>query len=172
MAIEIKPFVGAAGLRFGMTRDETTGVFGEEYTEFRRVPDSPVVHDYEHDGIQLNFDNNNRLEFIEIFPEAQPFLNGIDMCSLDAKSLRALLGGRTSVVSVSEGFRLPAFGVAVYAPETMVEAVAVHCKDYYSDARSSPGSRVLEVPDPGSSGSSSDPDPGSFGFSQRNNVGR
>lgn len=71
MSWEISPFVGVGPIKFGMTRSEVRQVLLEEPRMIPKEPGQPLVEQYGAAGVQAYYDSSDRLEFLEVTPEAE-----------------------------------------------------------------------------------------------------
>lgn len=132
----VKPFVGVGELRFGLPRDRFREILGSASSSFSRG-EHPAIHTDAFDaiGIQLSFDPEGCLEFVELYPPARvAYLgiallgNGHSLLALTAElAARNLIGTKDDV-----GFDYPTAGFGLFTRDnTTIEAVSVYPSGYY-----------------------------------------
>ena len=76
--VGIIPHLGLSFIRFGMTRGECRALVGTVFTSFSRNGGAFLEVDMFDDfGVQLNFDMNNMLEFLEVSSPGQVEFGGV-----------------------------------------------------------------------------------------------
>lgn len=136
--MEIEPFVGVGPLSFGAPRAQVREFVGQKFTAFSRAgTPRHEVDDYGDLGLQTSFDENEKLELIELAPPSCPRFAGIELLSRDLRSLADELRNRgTEGIEDDVGMDFPSGGFGLYAPQGKVESVAVYRRGYYEgDAR-------------------------------------
>jgi hypothetical protein len=128
-------FQGLGDIRFGMNRDDIRSLLGEEYTTFSRAGNVvPEIDSYDNIGLQLNYDENDKLEFIEAFLPANPIYDNITFLGRqpDAVHQDMISKGMTAIQD-DVGYDFPDLGFGIYVREDTVEAVSIYRKGYYDD---------------------------------------
>ncbi|WP_434596757.1 hypothetical protein [Streptomyces sp. A5-4] len=136
MAYEIQSGQGVDVARFGEGREELRRRLGE-HASFRRTPASSPVDHYVEKGLQLSFDKNDALEFIELTPLADVRYEGISLLGRPYGEVLAGLRERgLQGVEDGEGIEFPELGFALFVSdpddlEEDVQGVSVFPEGYY-----------------------------------------
>lgn len=131
----IKPFIGLGDLRFGMEREEVRLLLGNIYKAFSREDRISLDVDYYvNTGLQLNYDANDELEFIEALIPANPCYRGLSFIGRSSEdAIRDIVGMGFFVTSDDVGYFFYELGFAFYAPHEKVEAISIFRKGYYDE---------------------------------------
>lgn len=118
---------------FGTPRDEI-GDYGErdEFVRSKEFDDSPI-DDLTEVGVQLNYDKEMKLEFIETYPPAFPAFKGVAFFSKSAQEVVAEMQELgIEHKKLDAGIDFPSVGINLYIPdEETIEAVGAYRKGYY-----------------------------------------
>ncbi|MFI1989867.1 hypothetical protein [Actinoplanes sp. NPDC020271] len=127
---EIAPGVGLEGVSFGEDRETLRQRLGEHVTFQRRAGDPPIDH-FLAEGLQLSFDQEDRLVFIEGTDQADLHYQGVRLTGQPLESIIEELAQRGVTVRVDDsGAELEGLNVYLYSPapdelDVEVEAVAI-----------------------------------------------
>ncbi|MBI5028896.1 MAG: hypothetical protein HZB51_00025 [Chloroflexi bacterium] len=131
--LKLMPYEGLGNLRFSMSRDTIRSMLGDTFTSFKRTQEdlSPIDFYYQL-GLQLSYDANERLEFIEaIPPECIPIYDNIELMG----DLEGIIKRLTEIGYNSRydkgGYFVDELGFALYAPMEKIEAVSIYRSGYY-----------------------------------------
>jgi hypothetical protein len=128
----VSPLVGAGPLTFGITRSQARALLGDNFTVFRKGSTSTSETDAFDDlGVHLYYDDNQRLECIEIWGECSVFLSGISLLNVPVKDVLANLDAAQLPYHYDDGYFIDNCGCALYAPSDIVKAVTVCRRGYY-----------------------------------------
>lgn len=134
MPIEILPFVGIGELRFGMSRESCRAKLEAPYESFSRAGRaSPEVDSYDSIGMQLSFDSEGKLEFIELFLPSRPRFLDVDLlagASYEGVTSELMSRGLHRIED-DVGCDFPDAGFGLYAPNQAIEAVSIYRRGYY-----------------------------------------
>jgi hypothetical protein len=133
MKMEIVPFERVGNLVFGTKRAELRKMLGSNFTTFRKTPWSiNTTDDYSTLGLHLYYSELDELEFVEMFPPAEPIFMGVDLLQEDIENILKVLRESDPDPETDEaGYTFHKIGIALYI-EDKLEAVSVFPKDYYS----------------------------------------
>lgn len=129
---EIQPYIGIYGLRFGQFRREVRQFLGEVSRSFRKVPTVPETDIFRQLGLRLDYDEEDRLEFIEMMPPAKPEYQGIHLLEIAEQNLLEELNrlGHVPVVD-NAGYDFPTLGIGIYKEDDFIQAVSLYRRGYY-----------------------------------------
>src|SRR3979409_2420915 len=89
----IQPFQSVGPLRLGMKRDEVHRIMEEPPKEFKKGFSENATEAYDQAGVHVYYDSSGALEFIEVFPPANPVYEGVDLMRSDTQAVLADLAG-------------------------------------------------------------------------------
>jgi hypothetical protein len=89
----LEPLVGVRPILLGMTRAESREHMAAKPVSFKKAPNMPDVDAYHGNAFQLFFDENDRVEYIELSksPDLSVNYKGSDVFGLSANDLVALV---------------------------------------------------------------------------------
>ncbi|MCP5004142.1 MAG: hypothetical protein GY941_09415 [Planctomycetes bacterium] len=118
-----------------MGRDYIRSLLGKDYESFSRTGNKiPEIDSYDNEGLQLNYDEDNKLEFIEAIIPSNPTFENIAFTGRNPEDVyreiteKGYLGIKDDV-----GYDFPDLGIGIYIREGFVEAVSIYRKGYYDD---------------------------------------
>jgi hypothetical protein len=129
---EIEPFRGLGELTFGTSRDVCRAILGGQFESFARVGGGGAETDsFDALGLQLAFDEQDKLAFVEAFPPADIRYRGVRLLGelsevTEELTTHGIVGKQDAV-----GYDFPEHGFGLYAPHEKVEAVSVYRRGYY-----------------------------------------
>lgn len=133
----ITPYVGVGVLLLGMKTDEIEAALGEQSVPIDKGYPLPTAS-FEDLGVQAHFTEEGACEAFELFPPAQPVLNGQALLEGSfAEAIDLLRGEDQDLEIVVDMATSKLLGVGVYAPlakETLdvpVESLIVFVRGYY-----------------------------------------
>ncbi|MGW7082343.1 hypothetical protein ACWGH2_02440 [Streptomyces sp. NPDC054871] len=138
MTFRIHAGQGIDVARFGEGREELRRRLGP-HTPFQRTPAGSVVDHYVEKGLQLSFDANGALEFIELTPLAEVAYESVPLLGRPyGEVLAGLRGLGIEGVEDGQGIEFPSLGFALFMPdpeelEDEVQGVSVFPEGYYSN---------------------------------------
>jgi len=131
--MEIKPFIGIGEVEFGKPRHTIRGHLGSEFTSFKKTPSSLSETDaYDNLGIYLFYDENDCLDFCELYPPFIVTFMGISFFEQSGNLLENVFKEKgINLMANSVGYDAPDFGFGIYVNEGKVRGVYIYKKDYY-----------------------------------------
>lgn len=132
MELIVSPYVGVGSFRFGMGRGTCRALMDKQHTAFGPGHHSRAITDrYVLDGINLEYDEEDRLVFIEMMYPARPTLRGVGLLgdfqsTVSSLNSLGILGELTDV-----GYECLSEGIALYSPSGIVETAAAFAAGYY-----------------------------------------
>src|SRR5215475_917071 len=90
---EVIPLEGIGPILLGMSRAESRSAMGIQPDTFRKGVDSPTLTDaYDNQGFHVYFDDDERVEYIEIFPSRMSAVyKGVPVFQTKADELVAII---------------------------------------------------------------------------------
>lgn len=133
--MEIKPFIGIGDIAFGKSRRNIRENLGSDFTSFKKTSLSVSETDaYDNIGIYLFYDENDCLNFFELFPPFLVSYKGISFFDQSETTLIQLLRGNgVNLAPNSVGYDAPDFGFGIYVNESKIDGVCVYKKNYYDN---------------------------------------
>lgn len=128
-------FQGLGDIKFGMDRDSIRSLLGKGYESFSRAGNEILeIDSYDSLGLQLNYDDNDKLEFIETILPSNPIYNGITFLGRKPDDVyHEITSKGYSAIKDDVGYDFPDLGFGIYVREDTVEAVSIYRKGYYDD---------------------------------------
>ena len=126
MILNAYPLTGVDDVKFGMKRSEVRAVWGK-CTEFMKTPDSVSPTD-DFGFCHVYYDEDDRCEGIEIFSEADVYVDGSKIFPVPTDELREAFPGFTED---DDGPYCIDWSVSVWAPDGDPEAVMFARKGYF-----------------------------------------
>jgi hypothetical protein len=133
--MEIRSFESVGDLRFGITREETHKLLGKDFKSFFKGPFTNLSTDaYDDLGLQLDFDQNNRVEFVEAWGPANITFNGIMLLGRTPKEVNVKMRA-IGHVPRREGDELQfdSAGIVLTVEEGVITGVAAFRQGYYDN---------------------------------------
>nr|WP_320010898.1 hypothetical protein [uncultured Desulfobulbus sp.] len=129
----IVTFIGLGDIRFGMNRSDLREIFQNKYKTFSRDRnEDQEIDSYDIFGLQLNFDDQDKLEFIEAFYPSNPMYDGITFIGRQANSIQQEMSNKGfKTIQDDVGYDFPDLGFGVYVREGTIEAVSIYRRGYY-----------------------------------------
>ncbi len=128
----VRPWEALGDLRFGVSRDAVRSLLGDQFRSFKRTPKAKTLTDeYENLGLQLSYDEDDKLEFIEAYPPCMPTYQGIELFGELTLVLRQLEAAGHMLKADDVGYSCEQLGFALFAPMQTIEAVSVYRRGYY-----------------------------------------
>ena len=113
-------------LRLGEDRSAVRARFGD-FSVFRRTPEAPETDYFVASGVQVTYDDEGRVEFIEVMAPADPVLRGSRLLARATEDVVAELRLRgVECVEDRDGAFLPAWRVGLFAIGGIVEGVSIN----------------------------------------------
>jgi len=134
MIYEINPFHGVGKLSFGESRDNLRRELGGAVESFRKTAGANETDAYDDLGMHLYFDNQDRLEFVELFEPAQVVFRGVKLIGRDAETVKmrlAKLGWASSETDI--GYQWDQAGFSFFPQTGEIEGVGVFRRGYYDE---------------------------------------
>jgi hypothetical protein len=117
---------GFEQLRLREDRAAVRARFGE-FQVFRRTPEAPATDYFVASGIQVTYDDEGRVEFIEVMTPADPSLRGCRLLGRPTEDVVADLRVRgVECVEARDGAYLPGWRVGLFASDGIVEGVSIN----------------------------------------------
>ncbi len=130
--MEVIPFRSVGVLSFGDEREIARQKLGSIFHTFRKGVSGPEADSFDTLGLHLYYDDSGRLEFIEAFAPADVTFRDIRFLGRDVETVIAemkAIGFESTDSDVGVDF--PDAGLALTAPEGVVEGIAAHREGYY-----------------------------------------
>jgi hypothetical protein len=133
--MEIISFESVGDLRFGMAREETHNLLGNEFKPFFKSPNAKIATDAYNDlGLHLYFDQDDRLEFVEAWGSAIITFNGIDFLGRTPKEVNADMRAMGHIPQrEDDGLQYDSAGIGLWIEEGIVTSVAAFRPGYYDN---------------------------------------
>lgn len=134
MELEIVPFEKVGKLTFGLKREKVRELLGSNFKTFQKnLWSNQTTDDYSVFGFHLYYTDDNKLEFVEMFPPARPIFRGINLLQENVQNTLETLKRFDSGPKVDEtGYIFHQIGIGLYIEGDKLEAVSVFSKDYYA----------------------------------------
>jgi hypothetical protein len=134
-AMEIKPFIGIGDIVFGKSRRTIRDNLGSDFTSFKKTSFSVNETDaYDSIGIYLYYDENDCLNFFELFPPFLVTFKGVSFFEhLETTLIQLLKDNDVNLTPNSVGYDAPDFGFRIYINEGKIDGVCVYKKNYYKN---------------------------------------
>jgi hypothetical protein len=117
---------GFEQLRIGEDRAAVRARFGE-FRIFQRTPEAPETDYFTASGLQVTYDDEGRVEFIEVMTPADPLLRGCRLLERPTEDVVADLRVRgVECVQDHDGAYLPGWRVGLFAIGGIVEGVSIN----------------------------------------------
>jgi len=130
--MEIVPFLSVGSLSFGDSRQVVRNKLASVYSVFVKDLGAGETDSYDDLGLHLYYDAEGNLEFVEGFEPANITFNGVGFIGADLTSIVAQFRQQGFASFQSDvGVKFPGLGIALTAPDGVVEGVAAHRKGYY-----------------------------------------
>lgn len=127
----IRPFAGLGPLSFGMTPRDVERILGVAAVDFRKGVSEQRTLAFNALGVHAYFDQNDELNFIEVFFPCTVSLGGHTLFGSRSEVLDALHEvGVDARDDGSGGLWADSSGFALFAPGDKVEGVSVYIKGY------------------------------------------
>lgn len=131
MHLVLEPNVGADLLKFGTERKKVQNLLQDKPVKKSFEPENDF---YENKGLILGYDDDDRLEFIEITQPSTAEFEGINFFSLAPKDcINEMKKKGYSAPFDDGGYNFDSVGVALYCPQDQLESVSIYKKGYYED---------------------------------------
>ena len=121
------PLLGVNEVKFGMNRDEVRKIFGQA-REFKKSKFSKNTTD-DFGFCHVFYDQDNKCEAIEIFPEVEVFIDGKNVFSEDLEILKSMF---SDFEEDESGFFSKKYSIGIYAPCKKTESILLGCDGYYA----------------------------------------
>ena len=132
--MHIVPYVSVGNLSFGDKREVARKKLNSPFSTFRKVIGAEVTDSFDEIGLHLYYDNDDRLQFVELFRPADVVVCGIELLDRNVDEVVGsleMLGYAPSPTDV--GFQVDDLGVALTARNGIVEGVAAYRRGYYDE---------------------------------------
>ena len=124
--VEVQPLVEAAGIKFGMKRDEVRNILGTA-KEFKKSKYSKTTSD-DFGFCHVFYNKEDGAEAVEFFEEAEVSINGQ---LVFPGSVELILDMFSDFVQDSSGYISVVQSIGIYAPDGRMESILFGCKGYY-----------------------------------------
>ena len=135
--VELEPYRGVGPLRLGMTKPEIHSLFGDRAETFQKA-DERVPSDIIDNSVLVYYDDNGRVEAIELAAPQRPTLDGRQILGQPFSQVRAWLEALDPELEVDgAGAESRHVGISIYAPSALkepnepVEAAMIFRRGYY-----------------------------------------
>lgn len=139
MLYDIKPYVGAGPVEFGMSVSEVRNAIGGEFHTFKKTAISEMPTDaFKDKGIHVYYKNPGVCEAIEFGTPSEPIFLGHKLVGLPFKEAKKIFEKLDDSLDIDEtGFTSYRFGIGVFVPTLKksksepIQGVIVFEKGYY-----------------------------------------
>ena len=128
MRFDAVPTVGVNEVKFGMNREKVRSLLGAA-TEFYKFDDDINTTD-DFGFCHVFYDENNECEAIEIFDEAEVYVNGLLIFPTDFETAKKAIG---DFEQDDEGLISFSKSIGIYGPDGHMESILFAKEDYYND---------------------------------------
>jgi hypothetical protein len=136
---EIKPFIGAGTIEFGMSPSEVKSQIPATSVLFKRTAEDEFPSDYfKTEGVFAYYDKHGKLDAIEFATPSNPLLDGLALLQVSCDLVKSTLRAKDPALEEdAAGATSNAVGVGLYAPSAAerptepCEAIIVFRKGYY-----------------------------------------
>lgn len=129
---EVQPYTGIYGLQFGQSRSEIRQFLSGSYRSFRKVSGALETDIFSKLGLRLDYDKEERLEFIEMVLPAKPKYQEISLLETEeALLVEKLTNLGFEPVVESSGYNFPTLGLAIYKEDGFIQSISIYRKGYY-----------------------------------------
>jgi hypothetical protein len=116
---------GFAACPLGSSRKQVEAALGYPDDVFRRVPDGPLVNDYQGLGAQVIYDDSDSVVFVELASPADPSIKGVPLLGRPADDVyRDLRAEGIEVREDDSDASLPESHIGLYVNGGSVESVS------------------------------------------------
>ncbi|GAA4441888.1 hypothetical protein [Bremerella cremea] len=131
MELDFKPHMGTDLLPFGTPRSEVRDVVLEGKRFVTRTSE-PRNDFYVSDGLILGYDDQDTLEFIEVFSPSKATFDGIALTDKATKEVIGEFEKRGHQVPFDDGsYDFRELGIIFYCPEKRIESSSIYREGYY-----------------------------------------
>lgn len=131
MKFKLIPNIGSNFFEFNTHRDVIRNKYNLHY-EIKE--DEPENDFYTNDGFILGYNENNRLEYIEIYKPSTAEYNEIELLSLSKKNFLDKMKKISNNYFFDDGgYFFPSLCITAYCPFNEIESIAIYVDGYYSD---------------------------------------
>lgn len=128
MRIDIIPNVGFNNILFGMSRDEVREKLGEPEEFYKADDDVNTTDDF--GFCHVFFDENNKCEAVEIFDEAEVYMDNMLIFPTDLASAEKIIEDSEQD---DDGLISYSGSIGIYAPDGAMESILCGKKGYYDE---------------------------------------
>lgn len=131
--IDVIPLIRVNGVKFGMNRSEVRAVLGEASEFFKTDSCTNTTDDFGY--CHVFYDNNDRCEAIEIFDDAEVYIN--DKLIFPINKEQALNSFRSvfdDFIQDDDGLISYKFSIGIYAPYESMESILIGKENYYDES--------------------------------------
>ena len=126
MKLNAIPLEGVENVRFGMSREEVRNIWGEA-REFFKTSDSEVPTD-DFGFCHVYYDESDRCEGIEIFDDAQVYVQGQLIFPIDLNDFMEIFPGFSED---DDGPYSTERSIGIYAPDGTMESIMFAKEGYF-----------------------------------------
>jgi len=132
MEMLLEPHIGTNTLKFGADRVHIRDMLSENnLTSLDLEPENDMYPDI---GLILGYDNDDKLEFIEILPPSTAQFEDIEFFSNSLSNSIEQMHRKGYSVEIDEGgYNFEAVGIGFYSPGKELKSVSLYKKGYYDD---------------------------------------
>lgn len=127
----IKPYESVGPINIGQPREVVRQVLGSDYDSFAKVAGARPADAYDSLGVHLYYDDNDLLEFVEMFEPAAVEYNGVLLLGQPFTSVNTELSIEGPATPSNVGYEYDNLGIVLTLADGQVEGVAVYRRGYY-----------------------------------------
>ena len=128
MRLDAVPTVGVNEVKFGMNREKIRSLLGASEEFYKSADDANPTDDF--GFCHVFYDENDECEAIEIFDEAEVYVNGVLIFPTDLETAKNVIRDfeqdDDGLISISKA-------TGIYAPDGYMESILFAKEGYYDD---------------------------------------
>ena len=128
MKINVIPTVSVNNVKFGMDREAVRSLLGNAEEFYKTADDTNSTDDY--GFCHVFYDDNNKCEAIEIFNEAEVYVNGTLLFPVELDSAKLIID---DFEQDDDGLISYSRSIGIYAPDGYMESILFGKKGYYDE---------------------------------------
>lgn len=140
MELLIEPYIGVGNIKFGFSKEEIHSILGNDYTESKSLIHPKKIRNlYTKLGIHINYNENGKVEFVELLKPAEPIYNEKRLLKESFKFLCNWFKNLDQGIIIDdEGLKSLKLGIGLYVPadeeylKNVVQTVYLFEKDFYT----------------------------------------
>ena len=128
MKIDVIPTVSVNNVKFGMDREAVRSLLGSAEEFYKTADDTNATDDF--GFCHVFYDDNDQCEAIEIFNEAEVYVNGTLLFPVDLDSAKLIID---DFLQDDDGLISYSKSIGIYAPYGDMESILFGKEGYYDE---------------------------------------